>query len=341
MPPPINSKAEDLDLRIDPNARRNRQAQRRRERRRRKRERRTAVRRGEVTPTNAEIRDFLSRKLRDHGGGEFMGMDIEDVFDIALEMLQWQHVDGHTTPRIIQDQDIQDFIHHLRSQNWRRELKPPPAVSDREEPRVNRVLVGTLNRDCPESETAMKRRKASEKQLQVHLPPDPIPENRTRGKPIYLQFQKNEVIPSFALQDSSARAVSHRWVALNPGMNLQEEMCRIILQVDDSEQAFVSQYNRSLLIHSARWRLWKKHGNAQDIQQVDSGEAPIRPNKPRCRAPFFKSTQMIAFGERLREAIQNRGLRRLPEHLPAIVVCPPVEDDPTSEDSSDTSVDSD
>ncbi|KAI9847097.1 MAG: hypothetical protein M1837_003215 [Sclerophora amabilis] len=196
-----------------------------------------------------------------------------------------------------------EFLHAVRSQNWHRELKPPPAVSDREEPRVNKVLVGTLNRDCPESETAAKKRKAEEKRLQQRITLDPIPENRRRGQPIYLQFQRNEVIPSFALQDSSARAVSHRWVTLNPSMNLQEEMCRIILQVDDSEQAFVAQYNRSLLVHSARWRLWKKHGDAQDIQQVDPREAPVHPNKPRCREPFYKSTQMIAFGERLREAI--------------------------------------
>ncbi|KAI9835097.1 MAG: hypothetical protein M1837_003966 [Sclerophora amabilis] len=311
---------EDADLRRNPDNHREQRRIRRQERRnvaaerrRRQRERREAILDGTVTPKPSEVRNILQQRLH-QDDAYFPGLHINDTIDVAREILQWPNVDGPVPPRIITDEAVMTFVAEVLKANWRPELKPPPAMLEREEPKVSKVLVGTLKHDCPESENAYKRRMALEREEGVQLQPEAPPRARKRGQPVYLQFQKNEIVPTFALQDAAARAVSFRWTALTPGINLQDEMVQIIIEVDDSEQRYVSTYNRLMLVHSARWRLWNKHGDPAEIAAVDPLEAPPYPNRPRCLIPFFKSTQVITFGEKMRAAIVNRGLRRLPEH---------------------------
>ncbi|KAI9842756.1 MAG: hypothetical protein M1837_006939 [Sclerophora amabilis] len=284
------------------------------ERRRCKIERRRLVLRQEVVPNRSEVRDVLHCRICSEGV-QLLGMPVEDALLSAREMLQWRNIDGVVPLAIVSDQDIIDFITAIFDQNWRCELKPPPALVEREEPKVSKVLVGKLLHDCPESEGAAKRRKQQEREEGRDLDPKPTPKQRTKGQPVYLQFHQNEVVLSFLLQDSSSRAVSFRWVELNPGLNLQDEMVRITIEVDNAEQAYISQYNRIMLVHLARWRLWKQYGDPIEIAAADEREAPVAPNQPRCLQPFFKGTQAITFGEKMCQAITNRGLDRLPENI--------------------------
>ncbi|KAI9849482.1 MAG: hypothetical protein M1837_004102 [Sclerophora amabilis] len=92
-------------------------------------------------------------------------------------------------------------------------------------------------------------------------------------------------------------------------------MVRITIEVDNAEQAYISRYNCIMLVHSARWRLWQQYGNPNEVATVDEREKPTALNRPRCIQPFFKRTQAITFGEKMRQAITNRGLNRLPENI--------------------------
>ncbi|KAI9849429.1 MAG: hypothetical protein M1837_004049 [Sclerophora amabilis] len=250
----------------------------------------------------------------------FPGLSNEDTIDVAREIFQWRNIDGPQPPKVITDKEIMTVVTAIADQRWRSDLKPPPAMIERKEPWVSKVLVGTLKHDCLESKSALKHRKACEREEDILLQPEAVLRQRKKGQPVYLQFQKNEIVSSFALQDGLSRAVSFRWTKLNPGLNLQDEMVRMIIEIDDAEQRYVSTYNKLILVHSARWRLWKKHGDPTEIERVDPLEAPPAPNRLRCLEPFFKSTQVITFGEKMRATIVNRSLRRLFEHNLAVIL---------------------
>ncbi|KAI9844415.1 MAG: hypothetical protein M1837_005616 [Sclerophora amabilis] len=258
----------------------------RNKRRQRKIDRRRQVLREEVRPTPSEVRDVLHRRICSEGIA--LNMNVNDALSIAREILQWRHINGVLPTSIIPDHVIHDFIAAVFDQNWRLDLKLPPALVEREEP---------------------KREEGRD------LAPEPAPKQRQKGQPVFLQFQRNKIVPSFLLQDAASRAVSFRWVELNPGLDLQDEMVRITIEVDNAEQAYISRYNRILLVHSARWRLWQQYGDPNQIASVNERKRLAAPNRPCCIQPFFKGTQAITFGEKMQQAITNRRLDRLPENI--------------------------
>ncbi|KAI9849481.1 MAG: hypothetical protein M1837_004101 [Sclerophora amabilis] len=152
----------------------------RNERRQRKIERRRQVLREEVRPTPSEVCDVLHRRICSNG--IVLNMPVNDVLSIAREILQWRNIDGMLPIAIIPDQHIHDFLAAVLDQNWRTDLKPPPALVEREEPKVSKVLVRKLLHNCPESEGAAKRRRQMEREEGRDLNPEPIPKQRQKGQ---------------------------------------------------------------------------------------------------------------------------------------------------------------
>ncbi|KAI9849431.1 MAG: hypothetical protein M1837_004051 [Sclerophora amabilis] len=222
----------------------------------------------------------------------FHGMLKDDLLDIADIILLFQQKDG-PQPKIIFERWMVGFVaDQITANNWQTTHKPPNTSVLNNDQKTIHVVVGTLKEDCPESQTKSAARRKRERQTGEEEDPERSTPQRRKGANVFLQMLRNTL------------------VQLHGNLNLEDECICMLLDHDEANQDYVTRFNSQLLVHAARWRLWRTHGDPATFSAADATEEPLRRLRDHLFKPNFKINQISRFTNRARIAAEARGLRQ-------------------------------
>ncbi|KAI9816002.1 MAG: hypothetical protein M1827_001994 [Pycnora praestabilis] len=269
--------------------------------------RKAAVLAGTRPLTSARLEREILQDVIEGLPGRFHHFNKVDLArkDIIETILRWSDEARPNQYYVWTRAGLRDVCKWLGEGGWRAHQAPPnPAVYLREM-KCPRVIIGSLTRDCSEPVAKIAKRMRVLKRTGVEPPRGPTPKYRQAGQPVYLQFAKNLLIPSFQFQDKGCRTVTTTNTTVTPGINLTEHMVRMVMEVDDHEQDYVERNNRSVLVHAVRFKLFEIHGAPAAVANL-ANEQPPRGREIELAEPALRREKLFEFANALYEALESR-----------------------------------